>query len=129
MNLWRRFKNSTITNQAMVVLTGVIAVLTAVNIGLYVQQSSDQSEQVAAIETAITDGITTAKDAIDSSLTQNRKEMENVFLENRNALSASLETIHATSQEALRASIEARPGGPRRHHRSVTIRPTPLAES
>ena len=105
MNFRRRWKQSSFTNQANVLLTALICIMTAINVGFFVKQALDSEKQVQAITGSITTGAKTTKEAIDSSLQENRAALETVLSENRETLKRSLESIHNDAQRGLNASI------------------------
>ena len=98
MTLYERWKKTTIANQIMVVLTGIVCLLTLVNIVVTGIQLWDNSRQANRLITT-TDGI---KAALDRGVTQNKENLERTLGQAKDAMEASARQ----SKTALDASIE-----------------------
>jgi hypothetical protein len=99
MTMYERWRRTTIANQVMVVLTGLICLATAVNVIVAVIQAYDNARQASRLA-AIADGI---KTMLENSVRQSKENSEQLLLQDR-------ETLHATlahSKASLDASIEA----------------------
>lgn len=103
----QRWNQTSLPNKLNIILAAVIAFMTLVNVGFFVKQVLDQDRQVDDIKTAITEGIRTAKTAIDFSLTQQNAGMQTILKQNRDAIDSAAVQAKDYATESNRINRES----------------------